>query len=144
MASTLTFTSTVFMAGWTASSATTSPNTRYTVLSSDATNARRVYGISMVSTDAGAQTVTVFLNDGTTAYQVFQLSITANSGNTTTVAAADILASVYGASVFQKQRDANGVPYFNIPATWSIQLSYNTTLLAAEALYVLVFGESYA
>ena len=60
------------------------------------------------------------------------------------MAAVDIMGSVYGASIFQKQRDANGVPYFNLPATWKMQYEYNTTLLAAEGLFVLVFGETYA
>jgi hypothetical protein len=144
MANNLTFTSAPFLQGLTASSANSSVNTRYTILSTDATNARRIYGISLTSTDAGAQTVTIYLNDGVSAYQLFQISITANSGNSTTVAAADIMGSVYGAALLQKQRDANGVPYFNLPATWSVQYTYNTTLLAAEGLYILVFGETYA
>lgn len=144
MASNLTFTSAPFMQGLTASSTNSSPNTTYTILTADATYARRIYGISLTSTDAGAQTVTIHLSDGTQSYQVFQLSITANSGNSTTVAAADIMGSVYGASVLQKQRDANGVPYLNLPAGWSIQYKYNTTLLAAEGLFILVFGETYA
>jgi hypothetical protein len=144
MASNLTFTSAPFMQGLTASSANSSANTKYTILTADATYNRRVYGISIASTDAGAQTVTIWLNDGTSAYQVFVLSVAANSGNSTTVAAVDIMGSVYGAAVLQKQRDANGVPYFNLPAGWSLHYQYNTTLLAAEALYVLVFGETYA
>jgi hypothetical protein len=144
MASNLTFTSAPFMQGLTASSANSTANTRYTILTEDATYNRRVYGISIASTDAGAQTVTIWLNDGTSAYQVFVLSVAANSGNSTTVAAVDIMGSVYGAAVLQKQRDANGVPYFNLPAGWSLQYQYNTTLLATEALYVLVFGETYA
>lgn len=144
MASNLTFTSAPFMQGLTASSANSSPNTNYTILTADATYARRVYGISITSTDAGAQTVTIFLNDGSATYQVFQVSVAINAGNSTTVAAADIMGSVYGASLLQKQRDANGVPYFNLPAGWSILYRYNTTLLAAEGLFVLVFGETYA
>lgn len=143
MASNLTFTSAPFLQGATASSTTTA-NTRITILTADAINDRRVYGISVTSTDAGAQTVTFFLNDGTTHYQVFQLSVAANSGNSTTVAAVDLMGSVYGAAVLQKQRDANGVPYFNLPKTWSLQYSFNTTLLATEVLTVLVFGETYA
>jgi hypothetical protein len=132
------------MQGLTASSSNSSASTKYTILSADATYARRVYGISITSTDAGAQTVTFFLNDGTVSYQVFQLSVAANSGNSTTVAAVDLMGSVYGAAVLQKQRDANGVPYLNLPAGWSLQYQYGTTLLAAEGLFVIVFGETYA
>lgn len=144
MASNLTFTSAPFLQGFTASAATSATNTRYTILTADATYDRRVYGISFVNTSAAsAQTVTIWLNDGTTAYQVFVLSVPISSGNTTAVAAADIMGSVYGASVLQKQRDANGVPYFNLPAGWSIQFQYNTAL-STSALNVLVFGETYA
>jgi hypothetical protein len=53
------------------------------------------------------------------------------------------MGSVVGAAVLQKQRDANGVPYFNLPKTWSIQYQYNTAL-SASGLYILVFGETYA
>jgi hypothetical protein len=131
------------MQGSTYSNAT-STNTRYDILTADATYTRRIYGISVTSTDAGAQTLKFHLNDGTTPYQVFTLNVPLSSGNITTAAAVDVFGSVYGASVFQKQRDANGVPYFNLPANWKIQMEYNTALLAAEGLFVLVFGETYA
>jgi hypothetical protein len=144
MASTLTFTSAPFLQGLTASTANSTSNTRYDILSADATYARRIYGISITSTDTGAQTVKIHLHDGTTAYQVFTINVPLSSGNTTTAAAIDIMGSVYGAALLQKQRDANGVPYFNIPAGWKLQMEYNTALLAAEGLYVLVFGETYA
>lgn len=143
MATSLTFTSTGFMQGSTYS-VSTSTNTKYDILSSDATYTRRIYGVSVTSTDAGAQTLKFHLNDGSASYQVFTLNIPLNSGNSTTVAAVDAFGSVYGASVFQKQRDANGVPYFNIPNGWKLQMEYNTALLAAEGLFVLVFGETYA
>ena len=143
MATSLTFTSAGFMQGSTYSVAT-STNTRYDILSTDVTYTRRIYGLSVTSTDAGAQTVKFHLHDGSQAFQIFTLNIPLNSGNITTAASVDAMGSVYGASVFQKQRDANGVPYFNIPAGWKIQMEYNTALLAAEGLYVLVFGETYA
>lgn len=143
MANNLTFTSAPFMQA-TIATASTSANTRYTILSADATYDRRIYGVSVAGTFSAAQTVTIYMNDGTTAYQTFQLSVAANSGNSTTVAAQDIMGSVYGASIFQKQRDANGVPYFNLPKTWSIQYTYGTTLATGATLNILVFGETYA
>jgi hypothetical protein len=143
MATSLTFTSAGFMQGSTFSS-TTSTNTRYDILSSDATYTRRIYGLSVTSTDAGAQTVKFHLHDTTQPFQIFTLNIPLNSGNITTATSVDAMGSVYGAAVFQKQRDANGVPYFNIPAGWKLQMEYNTALLTAEGLYVLVFGETYA
>ena len=144
MASTLTFTSAPFMQGLTASLANSATNTKYDILSVDATYARRIYGISITSTDGSAQTVKIHLHDGTATYQIFTINVPLNSGNTTTAAAVDIMGSVYGSSVFNKQRDANGVPYFNIPAGWKLQYEYNTALLSTEGLFVLVFGETYA
>ena len=144
MASNLTFTSAPFLQGLTASAANSATNTRYTILTADATYDRRVYGISIVNTSAAsAQTVTIWLNDGTVHYQAFVVSVPLSSGNTTAVASVDIMGSVVGAAVLQKQRDANGVPYFNLPKTWSIQYQYNTAL-SASGLYILVFGETYA
>ena len=143
MATSLTFTSAGFMQGSTYS-VSTSVNTKYDILSTDATYTRRIYGLSVTSTDAGAQTVKFHLHNGSQTFQIFTLNIPLSSGNIITAAAIDAFGSVYGASVFQKQRDANGVPYFNIPAGWKLQMEYNTALLAAEGLFVLVFGETYA
>jgi hypothetical protein len=144
MASTLTFTSAPFLQGATYSSSNSSAVTRYDIISADSTYSRRIYGISMASSDAGANTITIYLNDGTNTYQIYQVSVAANAGNSTTIAAADIFGSVYGAAIFQKQRDANGVPYFNLPPTWKIQFQYGTTLGTGEGLFVIGFGESYA
>lgn len=144
MANNLTFTSAPFLQGLTASAASSTTNTKYTILTADATYDRRVYGISIVNTSsASAQTVTIWLNDGSVSYQVFVLNVPLSSGNSTSVAAVDIMGSVYGASVLQKQRDANGVPYFNLPKNWSIQYQYNTAL-STSSLNILVFGETYA
>jgi len=142
MAQQLKFTSDVFAYAKQLTSSD-SNNTEYDILTVNASYDRRVYGISITSTDAGAQTVKIYLNDGTTSYQVFTINIPLNSGNSTTVAAVDIMGSVYGASVFQKQRDANGVPYFNLPSGWKITASYGTALTGAEVLNFITFGETY-
>lgn len=143
MANSLTFTSAPFLQAATFSS-TTSANTRYDILSTDATNARRIYGLSVTSTDANAQTVKFHLNDGTNAYQLFTLNVPLSAGATTSAAAVDAFGSIYGGSIFAKQRDANGVPYFNIPATWKLQMEYASALAVGEQLFVFTFGETYA
>lgn len=142
MASSLTFTSSSFAYAAQFDSAETN-NTEYDILTADATYDRRVYGISCTSTDTAAQTVKIFLNDGTTSFQIFTINIPLSSGNTTSAAAVDIFGSSLGASAFQKQRDANGVPYFNLPATWKITATYGTALTGAEVLNFLSFGEVY-
>ena len=143
MANTLTFTSAPFIQAATFSSST-STNTRYDVLAADATYPRRVYGLSVTSTDTGNQAVKFHMHDGTNSYQLFTLSVPLNSGATTSVAPVDAFGSIYSAPIFGKQRDANGVPYFNIPATWKLQMEYNSGLTGAEGIFVLVFGETYA
>ena len=142
MANTLTFTSTPFLQCYTMDTGT-SNNTKYSILDSNVSD-RRIYGIAVSSTDAGAQTVKIHLNDGSTSYQAFTINIPLNSGNSTSVSSVDIMGSAYGASIFQKQRDANGVPYFNLPANWKVEAEYGTTFTGSEALNFFVFGESYA
>ena len=143
MANSLTFTSAPFLQAATFSAAT-SANVRYDILAADATNARRIYGLSVTSTDLGAQTVKFHLHDGTNNFQLFTLNVPLNSGATPSVAAVDAFGSVFGGSIFGKQRDANGVPYFNIPATWKLQMEYNPALAGIEQLVVFTFGETYA
>jgi len=142
MASSLTFTSTAFAQAVQFDSGE-STNTEYDILAADATYVRRVYGISCTSTDAGAQTVKIYLHNGTLSFQIFTINIPLNSGNTTSAASVDIFGSSLGASAFQKQRDANGVPYFNLPNGWKITASYGTALTGAEVLNFLTFGETY-
>jgi len=142
MASSLTFTSSAFAYAAQFDS-TESANTEYDILTVNATYDRRIYGISCTSTDTAANTVKIFLHDGTTSFQIFTINIPLSSGNTVSAAAIDIFGSSLGASAFTKQRDANGVPYFNLPAGWKIRASYGTVLGAGEVLNFLSFGEIY-
>lgn len=141
MGQTLKFTQSAFTEARLFTTATTA-NTLYDILSGN-TLERRVYGISFASTDAGAQTIKIYLNDGSSDYQLFTYSLAANAGNSTTIAAADIFGDSKVAPVFQKQRDSNGVPYFNLPVNWSIRVQYGTALATTETITSIVFGEVY-
>ena len=141
MGQTLKFTQSAFTEARLFTTATTA-NTSYDILSGN-TLERRVYGISFASTDAGAQTIKIYLNDGSLDYQLFTYSLAANAGNSTTIAAADIFGDSKVAPVFQKQRDSNGVPYFNLPVNWSIRVQYGTALATTETITSIVFGEVY-
>lgn len=151
MATSLTFTSnsfvyTVSMA--TASAATSSgyqpssPNTHYDILGGTVSYDRRLYGINCTSTFGTAETVTIWLSN-TFSRQLYQVNIPLNSGNTTAAPSVDLFGSSNGAGIFQKQKDANGVPYFNIPAGHSLKVSYGTTLTNAAVLNFVSFGETY-
>lgn len=141
MANTLTFTQSAFLEGHVFTSADSTATT-YDILSAT-TDDRRVYGISFASTDAGVQTIKLFLDDGTTEYQLFTYSLAANAGNSTTITAADIFGDTKGSSIFQKQRDSNGVPYFNLPANWSIGFQFSTGMTSTDSIVTLTFGEVY-
>jgi hypothetical protein len=151
MATSLTFTSNSFVytvSVATASAATasgfqpSSPNTHYDILGGTVSYDRRLYGINCTSTFGTAETVTIW-SSNTFSRQLYQVNIPLNSGNTTAAPSVDLFGSSNGAGIFQKQKDANGVPYFNIPAGHSLKASYGTTLTGAAVLNFVSFGETY-
>ena len=148
MASNLTFTSNIFTQGTlfaTASAATasgyivTTTATPYDILGGTVSYDRRIYGISVYNTGP-AQTLTVYLNDNVKNAQIYQ--ITAAIGSTTPTVT-DLFNSSNIASLFQRQRDANGVTYFNIPAGWSIRCAYNAAISGSQLITFTVYGETY-
>ena len=140
MADSLTFTNGCFMQSKGITSSTPI-NTRFDILASSV-NDRRLYGFAILSNDNAIQTVKIHLNDGTNVVQIFTVSIPASSGTNGTVRAVDVFGSTLSAPVFQKMREPNGLAYFNIPAGWSIQMQYNTTLVS-ETITTHLFGEIY-
>jgi len=142
MATSLTFTSAGFLQA-TNATASIATNTKFDILAADASYTRRIYGVSVTQTLASAQTMKFHLVNGANVYQIFTLNVPASAGNSTTVASVDIFGNVYGAALFNKQRDSNGVPYFNLPANWKMQTEFNTALTGAT-MSVFVFGETYA
>ena len=141
MGNKLTYTSSSFMQ-CTLATASTTGGTIYDILGATS-SIRRLYGISVVSTDNAANPVKIYLNDGVNRYQVSNVNVVANSGNSTSAGLTNAFISTMGESVFCKTRDANGIPYFNIPANWKVQLSFTTTLGAGETIYTFVYGENY-
>lgn len=143
MAGALTFTSGAFMQCTVATSSTTG-GTIYDILTATSSVDRRVYGLSIVSVDNGANPVKIYLNNGTDNIQVCNVNVVANSGNTITTALTDVFSSTMGGAVLSKTRDANGIAYFNLPKNWSIRMSFLTTHgLTTEKIYTFVFGENY-
>lgn len=140
MSSSLTHTDSCFMQSKGITSSTPI-NTNFDVLTSSINN-RRVYGFSVFSTDNAIQTIKIHLSDGTNVCQVCAVSIPASSGTNGTAVAVDVFGSTMAESVFQKMRDPNGLAYFNLPAGWSIRMSYDTTL-TAETITTHIFGEIY-
>jgi hypothetical protein len=131
MATSLTFTSAAF-AGATTINVTTA-NT--IILASNASD-RRIYGISQTQTGTTAMTATIFLNNGTTNYNIGLGPAAGTVASVTT----DIFGNSTLAAIFQKKKDANGAPYFDLPAGWNI----NVTQSSVASINYLITGESYA
>jgi hypothetical protein len=131
MATSLTFTSAAFAVA-TNIAATTA---NQTILTSNASD-RRIYAISQTQTGTTAMTATIFLNNGSTNFSIGLGPAAGTAANVTT----DIFGSSTLAAIFQKKKDANGVPYFDLPAGWSI----NVTQSSAGSVNYIVSGETYA
>lgn len=135
MASNLTFTSAAFAQNTTFASGATAETT---ILNADATNTRRIYGIVFTNSATQTPTCTIRIKDGSNNPAAVYIVTVTTAVNVQT----DIFGSSAGAAVFQKKRDANGNPYYDIPANYTItaQLSANST----NSCYIHVFGETYA
>jgi hypothetical protein len=131
MATSLTFTSAAFAVA-TNIAATTA---NQTILTSNASD-RRIYGISQTQTGTTAMTATIFLNNGSTNFSIGLGPAAGTVANITT----DIFGNSTLAAIFQKKKDANGVPYFDLPAGWSI----NVTQSSISSVNYIVSGETYA
>lgn len=135
MATSLIFTSAGFSQNTGFAAAAT---TQTTILSSDPTYTRRIYGITFTNSATQTPTITIRVLDNTSLVGAAYITTAVTGINVMT----DLFGSSTGAALFQKQKDANGVPYYNLPATWTLtaQLSANSTATAS----IHVFGETYA
>ena len=135
MATTLTFTSAAFAQNTAFASAAT---TETVILSADAVNTRRIYGIAFTNSATQSITCTIRVKDGSSNPAGNFLVSPTTGVNVMT----DIFGNTNGAPIFQKKRDANGNAYYDIPANWTVtaQLSANST----NSAYIHVFGETYA
>jgi len=131
MGSSLTFTSGAFAVA-TNIAATTANQTILTTNASD----RRIYSISQTQIGTTAMTATIFLNNGSTNFSIGLGPAAGTVVNITT----DIFGNSTLAAIFQKKKDANGVPYFDLPTGWSI----NVTQSSVSSVNYLVSGETYA
>jgi hypothetical protein len=131
MATSLTFTSAAFAVA-TNIAATTA---NQTILTSNASD-RRIYAISQTQTGTTAMTATIFLNNGSANFSIGLGPAAGTVANVMT----DIFGNSTLAAIFQKKKDANGVPYFDLPAGWSI----NVTQSSNSSVNYIVSGETYA
>lgn len=143
MATSLTFTGTIF----TSSSLLLSAS-QYTpvTIAQGGTAGCRVYGISALTTSTTSTGYfRLILSQSGVGFEMVTVPVSANSGNTT-VAASDIFGQSVAASLFQKQKDANGVPYFNMPSGSTLQIRASGSAVqmsSAATMSITTFGEFY-
>lgn len=112
------------------------------ILPANASQVRRVYGITVYTDESVAKDLYLYISDGTTTWRLSTVNIPINSGNTNAIVPVDIFASTQ-ITPFIKNRDASGAPYLHIPATWSIRASYGATMTAAKTANIVIVGEIY-
>lgn len=144
MAASLTFTAAPFVsASILASASQFTPIT----IAQGGDNGARIYGASVYtnsSTATGYFHLAFSSSAGT--FNLTTVPVLANAGNTT-VASSDVFGAAAAASLLQKQKDANGVPYFNLPANsflmWDASGSVTSQMTAGANHTITTFGEFY-
>ena len=143
MGQTLTLTNSMYLE-CTSLTASSLPNTQYTVIAADTNADRRIYSIMMSSTDANTQNIRFFLNDGTNSYVATFVPLVANSGNSISAGPVDVLGRSTNLALFGKRADTTGAQYFNLPKNWSIRALYTGIQpTTTEALTFISRGEKY-
>jgi hypothetical protein len=141
MATSLTFTSAPFMSAsllLSASQLTPIP------ICNGGTNGARVYGIAVQTNSTTAPNMVLSFSGSVTA-RMSTISVTANSGHTAGTAIFDYFGNSVAAGVFQKQKDANGIPYFNLPANTSLTMNTSASVFLSlgTTASIYTFGELY-
>lgn len=114
--------------------------TKVEIAPSSATG-RRIYGIAVFNDNNSIQQIRAFLVNGGEAYVAFTISAALGAGTNGSTTAEDMFGDNNAAPLMRKQRDANGMPYFNLPAGWSIEVEYYVALSGTTTIHV--FGETY-
>ena len=141
MATSLTFTGAAFMS---ASNLVSSSQVTPISICNGGSNGARIYGIA-VQTNSTTAPVMVLNFSGSVTAKMAAVSVTAGSGNTVGTATFDYFGNSVPAAVFQKQKDANGVPYFNIPANSSLTMNTSGSVFISSGATasIFTFGEFY-
>ena len=142
MATSLTFTAAPFVSASTLASAS-----QFTpiAIAQGGNDGARVYGIS-VYTNSTTATGYFHLAFSSSAGigNLTTVPVLANAGNTT-VASSDVFGASAAASLLQKQKDANGVPYFNLPSNSSLTMNTTSSVFISSGATASIFvmGELY-
>ena len=140
MATSLTFTGTLMAS---ASLLLSSSQTTPLVIAQGGPSGSRIYSIA-VALNSTAATLQLNLSGSFGSARISTLSITAQSGFTAGTAIFDYFGNAVAAGIFQKQKDANGVPYFNLaPSTFLTANTTSSFLATGTTASIFVNGEFY-
>ena len=141
MATGLTFTGTIFTS---ASLLLSSSQRDPVVIAQGGTNGSRVYGLGITTNTTTAAIHVLSLSSSIGETRISALSVTALSGWTAGTAQYDYFGNAAPAAMFQKQKDANGVPYFNLaPDTFLIMHTSGTFITTGTTSSIYTIGEFY-
>jgi len=115
------------------------------VIAQGGTNGSRIYSIAVQTNSTNAANHVLGLSCSAGIARLGTLAVTANSGFTAGTATFDFYGNALFAGVFQKQKDANGVPYFNLPPNTflTMQTSASVFLSPTSTSSIFVNGEFY-
>lgn len=115
------------------------------VIAQGGTNGARIYSIAVQTNSTTAANHVLGLSSSIGIARLGTLAVTANSGFTAGTAIFDYYGNALYAGVFQKQKDANGVPYYNLPPNTflTMQTSASVFLSAGSTSSIFVNGEFY-
>ena len=141
MATSLTFTGTIFTS---ASLLLSASQTTGIVIAQAPSAGCRVYGIGITTNSTTGATHVLSLSSSIGQTRISALSVTSNSGWTAGTAQYDYFGNSAPAALFQKNKDANGVPYFNLAPNTSLIMHTSASFLSAGTTSsIFVFGENY-
>lgn len=109
-------------------------------LASAGSNGSIVESINVSTTDTAADTFVVWMNNGTAIFLMCTVNIPITAGDSTGVAAVDILRSglMPGLPV-----DANGNFVVYVPSGWSLQIQSQAAVTAGKTIYAVAMGADY-
>ena len=115
------------------------------VIAQGNSNGSRIYSIAVQTNSTTAANHLLGLSSSAGIARLGVLAVTANSGYTVGTATFDFYGNALFAAVFQKQKDANGVPYYNLPPSTylTMQITSSVFLSAGSTSSIFVNGEYY-
>lgn len=143
MATSLTFTSALFVS---ASQLTSGSQLTPLTIMDQTTNGSRIYGIavSTTSTTNHQLQLTLHPDPAAPAYVLTTAGVPLRSGATGSIATFDLFGASVGSALFQKQKDANGAPYFNMPPSALLKINSSGSFISTGATAsIFVMGELY-